>query len=135
MAGTARPIGRMGRKSFRSGKRAGGGNHSRKRRGTPAPDFTGWLPPSCRESPHRKVADSFDFLRFGRENADDAVSGRNRRCHCRKLLHSSTIGRGTAENHDPFEQRFLSRDRKSTRLNSSHVAISYAVFCLKKKNN
>src|SRR5437870_6243715 len=27
-----------------------------------------------------------------------------------------------------------SSDRKSTRLNSSHVAISYAVFCLKKKN-
>src|SRR5690625_6402918 len=27
----------------------------------------------------------------------------------------------------------LHRDRKSTRLNSSHVAISYAVFCLKKK--
>src|SRR5690625_5096927 len=27
----------------------------------------------------------------------------------------------------------FSRDRKSTRLNSSHVAISYAVFCLKKK--
>src|SRR5439155_22279393 len=27
------------------------------------------------------------------------------------------------------------RDRKSTRLNSSHVAISYAVFCLKKKTN
>src|SRR5690606_39426236 len=26
-------------------------------------------------------------------------------------------------------------DRKSTRLNSSHVKISYAVFCLKKKNN
>src|SRR5207253_10842048 len=26
-------------------------------------------------------------------------------------------------------------DRKSTRLNSSHVAISYAVFCLKKKRN
>src|SRR5690625_6951154 len=28
---------------------------------------------------------------------------------------------------------FVKRDRKSTRLNSSHVAISYAVFCLKKK--
>src|SRR5690349_24017857 len=27
------------------------------------------------------------------------------------------------------------RDRKSTRLNSSHVEISYAVFCLKKKND
>src|SRR5438132_5749090 len=26
------------------------------------------------------------------------------------------------------------RDRKSTRLNSSHTVISYAVFCLKKKN-
>src|SRR3989442_1798599 len=29
--------------------------------------------------------------------------------------------------------RSSSRDRKSTRLNSSHVRISYAVFCLKKK--
>src|SRR5436305_9643169 len=29
---------------------------------------------------------------------------------------------------------FALRDRKSTRLNSSHVRISYAVFCLKKKN-
>src|SRR5690625_2039488 len=33
------------------------------------------------------------------------------------------------------KQPFNKRDRKSTRLNSSHVAISYAVFCLKKKNN
>src|SRR6267378_4522514 len=32
-------------------------------------------------------------------------------------------------------KRLLTRtDRKSTRLNSSHVEISYAVFCLKKKN-
>src|SRR5256885_6284067 len=29
----------------------------------------------------------------------------------------------------------LERDRKSTRLNSSHLVISYAVFCLKKKKN
>src|SRR5256885_7943415 len=28
----------------------------------------------------------------------------------------------------------VSEDRKSTRLNSSHLVISYAVFCLKKKN-
>src|SRR5690625_6495778 len=34
---------------------------------------------------------------------------------------------------DTVEVRTLP-DRKSTRLNSSHVAISYAVFCLKKKN-
>src|SRR5207249_11472819 len=35
----------------------------------------------------------------------------------------------------PDEQsQFQFGDRKSTRLNSSHVSISYAVFCLKKKN-
>src|SRR5690625_6661366 len=32
-----------------------------------------------------------------------------------------------------FAFKAKARDRKSTRLNSSHVAISYAVFCLKKK--
>src|SRR5438309_3312809 len=31
------------------------------------------------------------------------------------------------------EVRFVTADRKSTRLNSSHSSISYAVFCLKKK--
>src|SRR5699024_12059408 len=31
--------------------------------------------------------------------------------------------------------QILNTDRKSTRLNSSHVSISYAVFCLKKKKN
>src|SRR5690554_7411257 len=33
----------------------------------------------------------------------------------------------------PREREQLALDRKSTRLNSSHVRISYAVFCLKKK--
>src|SRR5205814_9422803 len=37
----------------------------------------------------------------------------------------------SAANSDPGE---LGEDRKSTRLNSSHLGISYAVFCLKKKN-
>src|SRR5271157_5159167 len=32
------------------------------------------------------------------------------------------------------QHSLVGRDRKSTRLNSSHVRISYAVFCLKKKN-
>src|SRR5690606_14490268 len=38
---------------------------------------------------------------------------------------------------DDYVARWLARmpDRKSTRLNSSHVKISYAVFCLKKKND
>src|SRR5690606_40273577 len=35
---------------------------------------------------------------------------------------------------DIYEYYKQHRDRKSTRLNSSHVKISYAVFCLKKKN-
>src|SRR5699024_11323713 len=35
--------------------------------------------------------------------------------------------------HDPGGLVVAARDRKSTRLNSSHVSISYAVFCLKKK--
>src|SRR5256885_3229299 len=32
-----------------------------------------------------------------------------------------------------LDQQLFVRDRKSTRLNSSHLVISYAVFCLKKK--
>src|SRR3989454_2221317 len=32
------------------------------------------------------------------------------------------------------DRDIVHRDRKSTRLNSSHLVISYAVFCLKKKN-
>src|SRR5688500_19993242 len=33
-----------------------------------------------------------------------------------------------------WNREMLEQDRKSTRLNSSHLVISYAVFCLKKKN-
>src|SRR2546430_3562658 len=40
------------------------------------------------------------------------------------------VGRGTGLGDVAIE---LERDRKSTRLNSSHSQISYAVFCLKKK--
>src|SRR5256885_9518884 len=36
---------------------------------------------------------------------------------------------------DPGRPDAPRRDRKSTRLNSSHLVISYAVFCLKKKKN
>src|SRR5437870_1746772 len=38
-----------------------------------------------------------------------------------------------AEQTRPVRRKVALKDRKSTRLNSSHVAISYAVFCLKKK--
>src|SRR5438132_9137095 len=38
-----------------------------------------------------------------------------------------------AEALHPYPKGFVIGDRKSTRLNSSHTVISYAVFCLKKK--
>src|SRR5207249_12276601 len=45
------------------------------------------------------------------------------------LLHHAPVKDGqSGDAHQPDERR----DRKSTRLNSSHVSISYAVFCLKK---
>src|SRR5256885_8847353 len=42
--------------------------------------------------------------------------------------------RGGGSSHEPGSMD-LPADRKSTRLNSSHLVISYAVFCLKKKEN
>src|SRR5437868_12436310 len=66
----------------------------------------------------------------------------------RLTLHDAPIGQAETEDvalrsvwygielHDHAHARDLrnvGEDRKSTRLNSSHVSISYAVFCLKKK--
>src|SRR2546430_17530847 len=55
------------------------------------------------------------------------------------------VASGAVEQSSPVDQRMKAsaltrwiqdlRDRKSTRLNSSHSQISYAVFCLKKKKN
>src|SRR2546430_4438571 len=50
------------------------------------------------------------------------------RGHFRKYRHGTGAGGGGAR----LQMRV---DRKSTRLNSSHSQISYAVFCLKKKKN
>src|SRR5699024_11807411 len=69
------------------------------------------------------------------------ISGRNKIAQCcikylgRYLFHIL----GCSPKFSPRKCRFHIRtgerlqDRKSTRLNSSHVSISYAVFCLKKK--
>src|SRR5690554_7256795 len=43
------------------------------------------------------------------------------------------VGQAIRQYQLPRNEVFVTRDRKSTRLNSSHVRISYAVFCLKKK--
>src|SRR5256885_5453747 len=52
-------------------------------------------------------------------------------------LDSAQIEQGEAEALQPFQRQSgenpYAIDRKSTRLNSSHLVISYAVFCLKKK--
>src|SRR5690625_6877210 len=59
-----------------------------------------------------------------------------------QLEESAARFKAAVERRQPLEQRLeelradrldSALDRKSTRLNSSHVAISYAVFCLKKK--
>src|SRR5690606_40325371 len=46
-----------------------------------------------------------------------------------KLILHIIVGFASGEDHESIAVK----DRKSTRLNSSHVKISYAVFCLKKK--
>src|SRR5690554_7517932 len=58
------------------------------------------------------------------ENKEIAEMECNGKCHLVKEL---------AKASDAPENGKEKRDRKSTRLNSSHVRISYAVFCLKKK--
>src|SRR3712207_8033612 len=47
--------------------------------------------------------------------------------------YSVRVARGTASASGPSDRASRQEDRKSTRLNSSHANISYAVFCLKKK--
>src|SRR3712207_7064528 len=61
---------------------------------------------------------------------------------CRRLLNRNPPRFGGAEKEHEVRSReqpqritALGEDRKSTRLNSSHANISYAVFCLKKKKN
>src|SRR5260221_5136213 len=51
------------------------------------------------------------------------------RAGCRPRLRGCPTGASRTSS----ESRSTTRDRKSTRLNSSHTVISYAVFCLKKK--
>src|SRR5438067_7436588 len=65
--------------------------------------------------------------------------GRSRRDRCggggRRSLHRRRVrgGRSSQESRRGRAPRAPAADRKSTRLNSNHVSISYAVFCLKKK--
>src|SRR3989454_12855646 len=81
--------------------------------------------------------------RTGRKKGDPALPADDRRGQPRGAVRAAR--RGAVEETPGTERRFARamrpglggarRDRKSTRLNSSHLVISYAVFCLKKKNN
>src|SRR5690606_41969191 len=65
----------------------------------------------------------FDFLLF-----QDCLLGKQRTTATAALISRAIEGRA-------YDRKgALWQDRKSTRLNSSHVKISYAVFCLKKKS-
>src|SRR5207253_7434052 len=75
-------------------------------------------------SGHRGVA-SGERPRLGRSRGPPAPSDRAAEGSLSEGQDTGALG---------WWLRGAGRDRKSTRLNSSHVAISYAVFCLKKKN-
>src|SRR2546426_6776502 len=57
--------------------------------------------------------------------------------HLRLSAHVAAHRRGVTDRQDPPapDRHVGGEDRKSTRLNSSHLVISYAVFCLKKKKS
>src|SRR5438270_9930278 len=73
-------------------------------------------PPSSSLFPYTTLFRS-EFLRVCRDHGQAAAT---------VDIHCTTVGVADAGSRG---------DRKSTRLNSSHSQISYAVFCLKKKNN
>src|SRR5690348_17796944 len=66
-----------------------------------------------------RTAGEFAWCRF-------ACPGGDGSCHRRRRCDEAAVRRDLEE---------IFADRKSTRLNSSHPSISYAVFCLKKKKN
>src|SRR5690606_42067811 len=100
-----------------------------------------WRPPSCILFPYTTLFRSAPLLKAGVIDAShliadckSGVSGAGRKAEVATLF--SEAGDNfkaygvSGHRHLP---ETLERDRKSTRLNSSHVKISYAVFCLKKK--
>src|SRR5438132_10590188 len=73
-----------------------------------------------------------------RRSSDLFVWGRQRLCTMRSIWVRERSNRGRDGKYWWSSQMAgtrSARDRKSTRLNSSHTVISYAVFCLKKKKN
>src|SRR5699024_11908825 len=87
------------------------------------------------EKPHpSKMRDGANYLRCNLRDFPDKVINNSDFLH---LLAVHLLNLADQDFADKPVQyglvQFLNGDRKSTRLNSSHVSISYAVFCLKKK--
>src|SRR5690606_41616770 len=74
----------------------------------------------------RNLLDGVEGIRHFRPDEVDASVPDHLRRHP-----AFVAARGVIDDPDRFDAAFFG-DRKSTRLNSSHVKISYAVFCLKK---
>src|SRR3712207_8494247 len=72
-------------------------------------------------------------LRLLSERREDLVAERTRALNRLHALLRDLLGGGVAGKLSADRAARILRDRKSTRLNSSHANISYAVFCLKKK--
>src|SRR2546426_8334325 len=94
---------------------------------------TGDLPAALALMQHEQLLAASGDLRAVSENLDDALRvASQKRPFGRQEFHF-----GDFESNIEGDRLKDARetDRKSTRLNSSHLVISYAVFCLKKKNN
>src|SRR5436853_1315494 len=83
-------------------------------------------PPRSTLFPTRRSSD----LLLGAEIETDLLARADRNSRRKAGLQPAVLGR---HRHDLRRAEILRADRKSTRLNSSHLGISYAVFCLKKK--
>src|SRR2546427_6560799 len=86
-------------------------------------------PPRSTLFPYTTLFRSLSRTKFEILDDEIAFRGLRRRGYLGKTIQAREHH---AEDRDHEETQLL--DRKSTRLNSSHSQISYAVFCLKKKN-
>src|SRR3712207_8905236 len=87
-----------------------------------------------RRPPRSPLLPSTTLFQSGRELAGDDAAGRAQ--PFQRLLdheHAEAEPGGAGGRRERPAGAGVPRDRKSTRLNSSHANISYAVFCLKKK--
>src|SRR5207249_12187360 len=76
----------------------------------------------------------FPYTTLFRSGAEPDASRSENHHHARRQRHENHFHWRPVSDRQPICGLLLERlDRKSTRLNSSHVSISYAVFCLKKK--